>query len=74
MSKDYSVRVQVCMLPLVVGHGHGADACVTARVGEHLFEVVNLPDRQNSPVSPRQQVLSVPTQQHGLAGEEKQHH
>lgn len=30
--------------PLVIRHGHGADASVTAWVGEQLFEVVNSPD------------------------------
>lgn len=53
-------------VPLVVGHGHGADAGVAARVGEQLLEVVDLPDRHDAAVTARQQILAVTTQQHRL--------
>lgn len=56
------------VLPLIMWHCHGADPCVTARKGEELFEVRHLPDGHDSTISTRQQILTVPTQQHGLLG------
>lgn len=48
-------------------HGHGADSRVTARVGEQLLEVVDLPDGHHPSIAAGQQVLAVPTDIHGLA-------
>lgn len=52
--------------PLVMGHGHRADSCVTARVREQLFEAVDLPDREYTSISTCQHVLTVTTQKHRL--------
>lgn len=47
-------------------YGHGADSCITARVGEQLFEVVDLPDRNYTSISACQQILTIATEKHGL--------
>lgn len=52
--------------PLVMWHGHGADSCVAARVGEQLFEVVDLPDRYYTSITTCQQILAITTEKHGL--------
>lgn len=52
--------------PLVMRHGHGADSCVTARVGEQLFEVVDLPNRNYTSITTCQQILAVAAEKHGL--------
>lgn len=52
--------------PLVIGYGHGADSCVTAWVGEQLFEVVDLPDRNHTSISTCQQILTITTEEHCL--------
>lgn len=59
-------------VPLVMWHGHGADSCVAAGVGEESFEVVDLPDRDHASVAACQHVLAVPTQEHRLAEGEEQ--
>lgn len=51
--------------PLVEGQGHGADAGVTAGVGEELPEVGRLAHYQHPVVSSREQVLPVSAQLHG---------
>lgn len=43
--------VRMCLIPLVVWHGHGADSCVTAGVREQSFEVVHLPDGHHTAVA-----------------------
>lgn len=47
-------------------HGHGADSCITARVCEQLFEVVDLPNRYYTSISTCQHILTITAEKHGL--------
>lgn len=55
------VCIYMCV-PLVVGHGHGANGSIAAWISEELFEIMELPYSENPPLSSAQQVLTILTQ------------